>query len=63
MANNELHTDLRTAVRELCARFPDTYWRELDAKEAAKKAAEPVAVTNIKRAIVATLNMDLSASR
>ena len=34
MANNELHTDLRTAVRELCARFPDTYWRELDAKEA-----------------------------
>jgi len=34
VANNELHTDLRTAVRELCARFPDTYWRELDAKEA-----------------------------
>ncbi len=34
MANNELHTDLRTAVRELCARFPDTYWRELDAREA-----------------------------
>merc|ERR1719369_2238857 len=27
------------------------------------EAAEPVAVTNIKRAIVATLNMDLSASR
>jgi len=26
-------------------------------------AAEPIAVTNIKRAIVATLNMDLSASR
>ena len=34
MANNELHTDLRTAVRELCARFPDTYWRELNAREA-----------------------------
>ena len=34
MANAELHADLRTAVRELCARFPDTYWRELDAREA-----------------------------
>ena len=33
MANAELHADLRTAVRELCARFPDTYWRELDARE------------------------------
>ena len=34
MANIELHTDLRTAVRELCARFPDTYWRELDTRDA-----------------------------
>ena len=34
MSNTELHTDLRTAVRELCSRFPDSYWRELDAKEA-----------------------------
>ena len=34
MTNTELHTDLRTAVRELCSRFPDAYWRELDAKEA-----------------------------
>jgi len=34
VTNSELHTDLRTAVRELCSRFPDTYWRELDAKEA-----------------------------
>ncbi len=34
MTNTELHTDLRTAVRELCSRFPDTYWRELDAREA-----------------------------
>ena len=34
VANAELHADLRTAVRELCARFPDTYWRELDAREA-----------------------------
>ena len=33
MSNNELHTDLRTAVRELCSRFPDSYWRELDAQE------------------------------
>jgi len=34
VSNNELHTDLRTAVRELCSRFPDSYWRELDAQEA-----------------------------
>ena len=34
MSNSELHTDLRTAVRELCSRFPDAYWRELDAQEA-----------------------------
>ena len=34
VTNTELHTDLRTAVRELCARFPDSYWRELDAQEA-----------------------------
>jgi acyl-CoA dehydrogenase len=34
VSNNELHTDLRTAVRELCSRFPDKYWRELDAQEA-----------------------------
>jgi len=30
----ELHTDLRTAVRALCARYPDAYWRDLDAREA-----------------------------
>jgi acyl-CoA dehydrogenase len=29
-----LHDDLRGAVRELCARFPDAYWRELDAARA-----------------------------
>ena len=34
VANTELHSDLRTAVRELCSRFPDSYWRELDAREA-----------------------------
>ena len=28
----ELHDDLRTAVREICAGFPDTYWRQLDAE-------------------------------
>ena len=25
------HEDLRRGVREVCARFPDRYWRELDA--------------------------------
>ena len=34
MANTELDVDLRTAVRELCSRFPDSYWRELDARDA-----------------------------
>ena len=32
--NNELHAELKTAVVELCHSFPDTYWRELDAKRA-----------------------------
>ncbi len=27
----EFHHDLRQAVGDLCRRFPDTYWRELDA--------------------------------
>src|ERR671937_375290 len=30
MSNSELHADLRSAVRQLCADFPDSYWRELD---------------------------------
>ena len=34
MSKTELHADLRSAVGELCRRFPDTYWRELDAKNA-----------------------------
>jgi acyl-CoA dehydrogenase len=28
----EFHHSLRSSVRELCQRFPDAYWRELDAK-------------------------------
>src|SRR5215471_19298107 len=28
----ELHEQLKTAVAELCKNFPDSYWRELDAK-------------------------------
>ena len=30
----ELHRDLRSAVAELCRRFPDSYWRDLDREEA-----------------------------
>ena len=30
----DTHQDLRAAVREICATFPDAYWRELDAKRA-----------------------------
>ncbi|MBI4482713.1 MAG: acyl-CoA/acyl-ACP dehydrogenase [Acidobacteria bacterium] len=34
MADRELHQDLRGAVRQLCQRFPDSYWRELDQQRA-----------------------------
>lgn len=34
MTNNDLNADLRTAVGELCSRFPGIYWRELDKREA-----------------------------
>jgi acyl-CoA dehydrogenase len=30
----DLHGDLRQGMRQLCARYPDEYWRELDKKEA-----------------------------
>ncbi len=30
MPTEELHVDLRRAVRDLCKAFPDSYWRELD---------------------------------
>ena len=32
MPDVELHKDLRAGVSELCRSFPDTYWRELDAR-------------------------------
>ena len=32
-SNTELHHDLRSAVRELCGRFSDTYWRDLDRED------------------------------
>ena len=34
MRGDELHQDLRSAVRELCQSFPDAYWRDLDARRA-----------------------------
>jgi acyl-CoA dehydrogenase len=34
MAREEVHGELRQAVRDLCARYPDAYWRELDARRA-----------------------------
>ncbi len=30
----DLHEDLRSGVRQLCARFPDEYWQQLDKDEA-----------------------------
>src|SRR5204862_3507469 len=32
IAAPESHQDLRDAVRDLCAQFPDSYFREVDAK-------------------------------
>jgi acyl-CoA dehydrogenase len=32
VAKSEPYEDLRQRVREVCARFPDGYWRELDAR-------------------------------
>src|SRR4051794_24328102 len=32
IAGVEEHAELRAAVRAVCARYPDTYWRELDAR-------------------------------
>ena len=32
MPQADLHEDLRSGVRALCRDYPDTYWRELDAK-------------------------------
>ncbi|HEX7778821.1 MAG TPA: acyl-CoA dehydrogenase family protein [Vicinamibacterales bacterium] len=34
MPGIELHQDLRAGVRDLCKTFPDSYWRELDARRA-----------------------------
>jgi acyl-CoA dehydrogenase len=34
MLVEELHADLRRGVRDLCKGFPDSYWRELDARRA-----------------------------
>lgn len=30
----QFHEELRQSVRAICSKFPDTYWRELDAKQA-----------------------------
>ena len=35
---NEDHQAIRSAVRELCAAYPDAYWRELDRKHAYPEA-------------------------
>ncbi len=32
MIKTELYEDLRQEVRQVCADFPDSYWRALDAK-------------------------------
>ena len=38
MSYPEAHEDLRMAVRQLCQRFPDSYWRELDQQHAYPEA-------------------------
>lgn len=32
--STDLHSELKRAVAELCTQFPDSYWRELDARRA-----------------------------
>jgi acyl-CoA dehydrogenase len=34
MPSSDLHEDLRRGVRDLCRAYPDSYWRELDARRA-----------------------------
>lgn len=36
--STDLHSQLKSAVAELCAQFPDSYWRELDSKRAYPEA-------------------------
>jgi acyl-CoA dehydrogenase len=38
MPQTDRHADLRAAVRDLCRNYPDTYWRDLDAKRAYPEA-------------------------
>jgi acyl-CoA dehydrogenase len=38
IATTDPHADLRAAVRRLCKRFPDSYWRELDRERAYPEA-------------------------
>jgi acyl-CoA dehydrogenase len=38
MVNPGAHEELRLAVRELCRRFPESYWRELDQQRAYPEA-------------------------
>jgi acyl-CoA dehydrogenase len=38
MIQTELHAELRRAVRTLCARFPNAYWRDLDQARAYPQA-------------------------
>ena len=38
MTDVDLHHDLRAGVRDLCRSFPDSYWRELDARRAYPEA-------------------------
>ena len=30
----QFHEELRESVRNVCSKYPDSYWRELDAKSA-----------------------------
>ena len=34
MTDKESHSDIRDAVRKLCAQFPGPYWRALDRERA-----------------------------
>ena len=36
--------DIRAAVRTLCARYPGSYWRRLDAERASRPKIDPTAL-------------------
>lgn len=53
MTHEQPHPELRAQVRELCARFPDAYWRELDrAREYPQAFVEALTASGLLAALI-----------